>query len=49
MGAEGREVFEGKPLTSGAIMVQPEPGPVAQARIQLDGGMDLFLIERSRD
>ena len=41
MGAEGREVFEGKPLTSGAIMVQPEAGPAAQARIQPDGSFRL--------
>lgn len=39
--AAGRVVFEGKPLTSGAIMVQPEAGPAAQARIQPDGSFRL--------
>lgn len=39
--AEGRVVFEGKPLTTGAIMVQPEAGPAAQAKIQPDGSFRL--------
>ena len=38
---EGRVVLNGKPLASGAIMVQPEAGPAAQAMIQPDGSFRL--------
>ncbi|MFM1903068.1 MAG: hypothetical protein RLZZ440_968 [Planctomycetota bacterium] len=33
----GRVTLDGKPLTVGAVMVQPQAGPVAQARIGADG------------
>lgn len=38
---EGRVVFEHTPLTTGVIMMQPEAGPAAQARIQPDGSFRL--------
>lgn len=34
-------MFDGKPLEIGAIMVQPQAGPAAQARIQSDGRFSL--------
>ncbi|MFM7244818.1 MAG: hypothetical protein ACKO40_11710 [Planctomycetaceae bacterium] len=35
--ANGRVTFNGKPLETGAIMVQPVAGPAAQAKIGPDG------------
>lgn len=34
-------MLDGKPLETGAIMVQPQAGPAAQARIQSDGSFRL--------
>lgn len=38
---EGRVLLDGKPLVTGAIMVQPQAGPAAQAKIQTDGSFRL--------
>ena len=43
--AEGRVVLDGQPLATGAIMVQPEAGPAAQARIQPDGSFRLGTFD----
>jgi len=39
--AAGRVTFNGKPLETGAIMVQPVAGPAAQAKIGPDGTFQL--------
>ena len=34
---EGRVTLDGRPLETGAVMVQPKAGPAAQAKIAADG------------
>jgi hypothetical protein len=34
---QGRVTLDGKPLDTGAVMLQPKAGPAAQARIAADG------------
>jgi hypothetical protein len=35
--AEGRVTLDGRPLETGAVMIQPQAGPAAQAKIGPDG------------
>jgi hypothetical protein len=43
--ASGRVTFNGKPLETGAIMVQPVAGPAAQAKIGPDGTFQLSTFK----
>jgi len=43
--AAGRVTFNGKPLETGAIMVQPVAGPAAQAKINPDGTFQLSTFK----
>jgi hypothetical protein len=43
--ATGRVTLNGKPLDTGAIMVQPTAGPAAQAKINPDGTFQLSTFK----
>lgn len=43
--AAGRVTLNGKPLETGAIMVQPTAGPAAQAKINPDGTFQLSTFK----
>lgn len=41
----GRVTIDGEPLTTGAVMLQPDAGPAAQAKINPDGSFCLGTFE----
>lgn len=40
----GKVTYQGKPLTSGVVMFQPQNGPPARGQIQPDGAFELELL-----